>query len=83
MEAVDAIGLAGGLIVLWKNFVNVRVIDKCSRFIEIEILEEKDNLRWSCLLVYGEPDSNLRNRFYEDILVKIKSIGNPLICIGD
>lgn len=54
MEAVDSRGLSRGLIVLWNNCINVRVMDKCSRYFEIEIREEKENLLWSCLSVYGD-----------------------------
>lgn len=77
MDSVDSIGLVGGLVVIWKKDIKVKVIDKCFRFIEIEVEEEKDSSFWSCLLVYGELDSNLISHFYEDILVKIKSSQPP------
>lgn len=83
MDSVDSVGLFGGLIILWKNHISLKIIDKCSRFIEVEILNDKGNDVWTCLLVYGKLDSNHRLRFFEHIVVKIQSIQNPLICIGD
>lgn len=33
--------------------------------------------------MYSELNDNLRLRSFEDIIAKIKSISNPLICTGD
>lgn len=43
MDLVDCVGLSRGFIVLWKNHVNLIVIDKCSKFIEVEILDGNGN----------------------------------------
>lgn len=37
MEYVDVVGQSGGLVVMWKKEVDVKVIDKSSRYIEHEL----------------------------------------------
>lgn len=68
---------------MWKREINLRVIDKGPRYVEVELVNDNGVDVWSCHFVYGEQDSNKRVDFFWKIITKIQSIQNLLICIGD
>lgn len=82
-EAIDSISLLRGLILMWRKQLEIEIMECCSRFIKVQIIDNSINMIWSCLFIYGEPNTNRRVAFYKMIITKIKSTGNPLICIWD
>lgn len=80
---MNSSGLSGDLIVLWTREINLRVIDKGPKYIEVELVNDNGVDMWSCLFVYGELNNNKRVVFFGKIIAKIQSIQNPLICIRD
>lgn len=67
---------------MWRRNFDTKIIAKWARFMKIEINDGSNSSAWSCLLIYGEPDSTKRLGFYEMIISKIKSFLTLLIVLG-
>lgn len=76
-------GLLGGLVLIWKKDIEVRVSELNPIFIAVKIKDNDSNIFWRTLFAYGEPSKELRNIFYDTIISKISNKVGPLLCIGD
>ncbi|KAF4386854.1 hypothetical protein F8388_006809 [Cannabis sativa] len=80
--AVDRIGLSGGLLLLWKEELNVRV-DSSSPGHVLARVAGKDFFPWTLTCFYGHPDA-LQRKFSWELLRNIrKEVFGPWLCIGD
>lgn len=46
IKVVDVVGLSGGLVILWRKDVEVRVTDMNDRYLVVHIIEFDSNLIW-------------------------------------
>lgn len=83
MKAVDFVGKSGGLILLWKKDIEVRVSDLNNRFIAVRIHDSVSNLFWRAIFVYVELVKDLRSTFYDPIINKVSNTHSPLLYFGD
>lgn len=83
MKAVDSIGLSRGLVLLYKDGIEVRVSELNTIFISARIRDGELNLFWRIIFVYGEPAKENRLDFYDLIINKVSNTKGPLLCIGD
>ncbi|XP_026378835.1 uncharacterized protein LOC113273308 [Papaver somniferum] len=65
---MPAIGRSGGCVVLWRNEVNLKVLRV-----------DKNDL----LVIYGPPQSHLRNKFQKDFSNYAAQLNNPWCLVGD
>uniref|UniRef100_A0A803PU27 Reverse transcriptase n=1 Tax=Cannabis sativa TaxID=3483 RepID=A0A803PU27_CANSA len=80
--SVDRVGMSGGLLLLWKNVVQLRVDSRSSGHITT-IVMGKGFLPWNLTCFFGNPDSSQRH-FSWELLQNIRdSISGPWLCVGD
>lgn len=80
MKAVDSVGRSGGLVLIWRKYINLKVIELN---ISARIKDNDSNTLWRAIFVYGKPNKDIRNEFYNLIIRKVRLISGPLMCIGD
>ncbi|KAL5555671.1 hypothetical protein UlMin_037907 [Ulmus minor] len=74
-------GRSGGLCLLWTDSVDVRLLTGSKGHIDTFILH--DNLKWRFTGMYGNPDTTLRNLFW-DLMKRLgDSHSLPWLCGGD
>lgn len=60
---VDSVGNGGGLWVAWDEKYKISLVQKCSNFIVLKVVDER-NLEWVLALVYGHPKLCERRRVW-------------------
>ena len=79
---VKKLGLGGGLAFLWKEGVDVRVINGSDNYILAKVVEE-DGSEWFLTSFYGWPEVSQKPNSWA-LLNHIKSFMNgPWVCIRD
>ncbi|KAE8821732.1 hypothetical protein D1007_00140 [Hordeum vulgare] len=79
---VDSDG-RGGLALLWDESLTVTVLESCSRFIDVVVLDQGVGKSWRSTFVYGEPRIENRQRMW-DHLVRLKNTSAlPWVLCGD
>ncbi|KAF4379836.1 hypothetical protein G4B88_012759 [Cannabis sativa] len=80
--AVDRIGLSGGLLLMWKDDVKVRVDSSSPGHIVAEVAG-RGFLPWTLTCFYGNPDAAQR-KFSWELLRKIcRETHGSWLCVGD
>lgn len=79
---VEAVGMSGGIWVLWSDELNIRINRTHPQFILLDICDQKRNV-WSMAVVYGSPSRMLRRKLWRDLRSTRCCIQNPWIAIGD
>lgn len=79
---VEVLGFRGGIWILWKEEVNMELLDSHPQFIHLEV---KDQTRWpwNVSVVYGSPSLHLRHRLWNSLSRKNISINGPWLVAGD
>ena len=79
---VKKLGLGGGLALLWKEGVDVRVINGSDNYILAKVVEE-DGSEWFLTSFYGWPEVSQKPNSWA-LLNHIKSfVYGPRVCIRD
>ncbi|KAF4397093.1 hypothetical protein G4B88_008939 [Cannabis sativa] len=79
---VDRVGMSGGLLLLWKEEISVRV-DSSSPSHILARVAGKDFFPWTVTCFYGHPDAAQR-KFSWELLRNLKEeIIGPWLCVGD
>ena len=82
LDSVDSRGKKGGLVVGWKNGVDIEINYKCSNMFNGLIFLDPLNEPWLITFVYGPPNHNNRGSFWE--VEKVGEVfGGGWLCIGD
>uniref|UniRef100_A0A803PI64 Reverse transcriptase domain-containing protein n=1 Tax=Cannabis sativa TaxID=3483 RepID=A0A803PI64_CANSA len=80
--SVDRVGLSGGLLLMWKEGIQIRV-DSSSVGHILARVAGNNFLPWSLTCFYGNSDASQR-RFSWELLRNIKrEIHGPWLCVGD
>ena len=82
--AVECMGRAGGLALLWMDEVKVDVQSFSKNHIDAIIGEGNEEVKkWCCTGFYGEPDTNKRQESW-NLLRRLKEMSRlPWLCVGD
>ncbi|KAH7848623.1 hypothetical protein Vadar_005240 [Vaccinium darrowii] len=68
LQIVDPIGTAGGLVVLWRQDLKVRLVRKSSFFIELLITDEDLGHEWHLINLYASTHDGIRKGQWEELL---------------
>lgn len=80
--AVDSIGTAGGLAILWKNHISCTVVDSSMNYIDVIMLE--NNVQsWWCSCFYGIPERSRRRESWNIIRSLSTRSHLPWFIFGD
>ncbi|KAF4355150.1 hypothetical protein F8388_026075 [Cannabis sativa] len=80
--SVDRVGLSGGLLLMWKEGIQIRVDSSSVGHILARVVGN-NFLPWSLTCFYGNSDASQR-RFSWELLRNIKrEIHGPWLCVGD
>jgi hypothetical protein len=83
MIVKDYEGQSGGLVMFWKNGVNVKLTGFVSRYhIDTEITEA-DGYVWQFTGIYGEPKKELRENIWRLMRTLKHQNNKPWLCVGD
>jgi hypothetical protein len=83
MLVKDCEGQSGGLVLFWKNEVNLRQVGLQSRYhIDTEIME-KDGFVWRFTGIYGEPKTEERDKTWQLMRTLKHQNDKPWLCVGD
>jgi hypothetical protein len=58
---VDSVGAGGGLALFWHEAVDVSLIEKHQRYIDVHVRENPSAVRMRITFVYGEPRTDQRH----------------------
>ncbi|KAL5555581.1 hypothetical protein UlMin_037817 [Ulmus minor] len=79
---VDRVGLSGGLVLLWKDHVVVK-INSAARFYIDAFISSSDIIPWRFSGIYGDPNPNQRKNTWELIQRLCLVDHGPWLCCGD
>ncbi|KAF4378954.1 hypothetical protein F8388_022041 [Cannabis sativa] len=80
--SIDRVGLSGGLLLMWKEEVTVRV-DSSSPCHIHAMIAGKDFLPWALTCFYGNPDASQRKFSWELLRNIRREVHGAWLCIGD
>ena len=72
----------GGLVLFWKNSVNLTVVESHKYYIDA-VINKNDDDEWRFAGFYGEPDSSRRNEAWAKLRSLNSSQNIPWLCAGD
>ncbi|KAF9589479.1 hypothetical protein IFM89_024750 [Coptis chinensis] len=78
---IPPVHLAGGMCLLWKEGVDLRILDSTTNSITSE-LNRGTRHRWSAYFFYGSPYKHLRSQSWDPVR-KLSNYNCPILVIGD
>jgi exonuclease III len=57
---IDSVGRSGGLILLWKNDINIEIQNYSRRHINAIVSMGRDGVKWKFSGIYGNPETAKR-----------------------
>lgn len=79
----DGTGNSGGLLLMWRKNVKLKIFDICNRWIVYFMDHSEPYSIGICVLLYGEPNRMLRTTFWEKFVTLINSLNGPIVVLGD
>lgn len=79
---VEAVGMSGGIWVLWKDSLKISVTRTNSQFVLLDVVSD-NNVKWSLAIVYGSPTKSLRRQLWSDLGREGSNIITPWLAMGD
>ncbi|OQU86755.1 hypothetical protein SORBI_3003G140450 [Sorghum bicolor] len=80
---VDSVGTGGGLALFWHESVEVSLIEKHQRYIDVHVKENPEAVRTRITFVYGEPRTDQRHIMWELLRRLHGRSSEPWLAIGD
>jgi hypothetical protein len=81
---VPSAGQSGGLWLLWKDEVEVTIIDHNHHFIFALCVIKSTNQQYGLICIYGDPHHHATNVIWDQVLNFVTSNNNlPMLCMGD
>lgn len=75
-------GKGGGLVLFWKEGINVELYNYSKYHIDVEIIE-RDGFRWRLTGIYGEPAANKKENTWRLLRNLNAQMERPWLCLGD
>ncbi|KAF3449229.1 hypothetical protein FNV43_RR09957 [Rhamnella rubrinervis] len=82
-EVSAAKGFVGGIILMWRNEVNLKVVWKSDRVICGEVSDCNDGGSWRLLGCYGPPIRCQKDEFWDELGMMVHMEERPWILLGD
>ncbi|XP_040998143.1 uncharacterized protein LOC121244182 [Juglans microcarpa x Juglans regia] len=79
---VDSVGRSGGLALLWKDEINVSIVNFSNNHVHAIVVND-DGGKWLLTGVYGHPDSNLRCEVWSLLKALGRGVNSPWLVFGD
>lgn len=76
-------GRAGGLLLMWKDIVCIKIIVTSLSFINCMVFSKESNCAWKLTCVYGPPIPSQRNHFWDSLDLIGSAHNGPWCLIGD
>ena len=83
LDSIDPRGNKGGLLVGWKNGVDIEITYKCCNMINGLVFSDPLNEPWLISFVYGPPNRNNRGPLWEAVENVGEAFGVGWLCVGD
>ena len=80
---VDSTGTGGGLAMYWHELVDVHLIEKHRRFIDVYVRESSSSPWFRITFVYGEPRMEDKHFMWELMRRLHGALAEPWMLIGD
>ncbi|XP_042964610.1 uncharacterized protein LOC122298825 [Carya illinoinensis] len=80
---VDSVGSSGGLAMMWKNSLEVQLINFTRWHISVMVTDKRHNAPWMLTGFYGHPVTSQRKISWNLLGALKPSCGTPWLCIGD
>ncbi|XP_030945669.1 uncharacterized protein LOC115970144 [Quercus lobata] len=78
---VEAKGRAGGLCILWKDGLSVKVVDFNKNLIAVKIFDSA--CEWLLVGFYGPPYPSKKKKARENLMALLEAHHGPWMCFGD
>lgn len=79
---VEAVGFSGGIWVFWKDEYAVNIISTHPQFVVFKVRNRGDE-PWFLAIVYGSPNSRLRQRLWMDLVPDRIGILRAWLVVGE
>ena len=79
---VPRVGRGGGLVLYWKDSINLTVEDLDRYYIDVVINKNTEN-EWRLTGFYGEPDTARRHEAWDTLRALNSQQEKPWLCFGD
>ncbi|XP_031127770.1 uncharacterized protein LOC116029866 [Ipomoea triloba] len=79
---VEAVGFSGGIWVLWKDSINIEVIDTHPQFITLQVHHAELGV-WRLSVIYGSPNPYLKRKLFADLTTNTSDYQGPWLLAGD
>ena len=79
--AVEAKGRAGGLCILWKDGLSVKVVDYNKNLIAVKIIDSV--YEWLLVGFYGPQYPSKKKKAWENLMALLEAHHGPWMCFGD
>ncbi|KAH7861779.1 hypothetical protein Vadar_030827 [Vaccinium darrowii] len=83
LQLIDPVGIAGGLVVYWKKELKVRLISKCSFFIDLLISDDEAGYEWHLINLYASTNDAIRKAQWGELLHYRQRSSGEWIIWGD
>lgn len=81
--AQSSVVLSGGIALIWKDGMNLKLVDKQRNQIEALVTVCPQNTQWLLTCLYGSPRYKEKKILWENISTRSKSMQIPWMIIGD
>ena len=81
---VPALGLSGGLWVMWNDEVDVNIVSSCHYYVLASVAHKSNSSSINLIRMYGDPHHQHTNSIWSDVFTFImQNQGIPTLCMGD
>jgi hypothetical protein len=80
---VSSDGLSGGLALFWDKNLQVTVLDSCTGYIDVRVVDKASAKTWRTTFVYGEPWVENRYRMWNHLTSLRSFLTEPWLVCGD
>ncbi|XP_072080979.1 uncharacterized protein [Arachis hypogaea] len=80
---VSLIGVAGGLVLAWKEGVEVQIVSKKEYYIAVTVKDLSNGLNWGLIGVYLNTNEQVRAGQFQELSATIQQMQNEMIVMGD
>ena len=81
---VPAVGLSGGLWVMWTDDVDVNIVSSSHYYVLAFVVNRATAVSFNLVCMYGDPHHQHTNDIWHDVeAFVVQSQDSPTLCIGD
>jgi len=80
---VPAIGLSGGLWLMWNDDVDVDIISSSHYYVLACVVQKSRVHSFNLVCVYGDPHHRQTDSIWNDVSFVVQNQGRPTLCMGD